>query len=119
MIVDPAPMFPVLPTVMQFTAFEQETPVRSTPLLGGLWSDQVEPLLEVLTAYGVELRLVPTAMQVVSLVQAMDPSCDPAGIDVVGCQVEKFVVLREVAPPPEATPTATQVVEVEQDTDSR
>ena len=64
MIVDPAPILPVFPTAMQFAVVEQETPVRSTALLGGVWSDQVDPLFEVLTAYGVELRLVPTAMHV-------------------------------------------------------
>ena len=50
MIVDPAPILPVLPTAMQSTALEQDTPVRSTALLAGLWRVQVEPLLEVLTA---------------------------------------------------------------------
>jgi hypothetical protein len=67
----------------------------------------------------VELRFVPTAIQVVSLVQAIELSCVPDGIEVVNCQVAKFVVLSAVAPPPEATPTATQVVGVEQDKDSR
>ncbi len=69
MMVDPAPVLPLLPTAMQFTALEHEMPVRSTALDGGLWDDQVEPLFEVPTTYGVELRLVPTAMQVVSLGQ--------------------------------------------------
>ena len=68
MMVDPAPMLPLLPTATQSAGAEQEIPVTSTALLGGLWSDQVEPLLDVLTTYGVELRLVPTAMQVVSFV---------------------------------------------------
>lgn len=49
MIVDPAPILPVLPTAMQFVEDEQEIPVRSTALAGGLWSDQEEPLLEVPT----------------------------------------------------------------------
>jgi hypothetical protein len=76
-------------------------------------------LFEVLMTYGVELRFVPTATQVVSFGHAMEPSCDPKGIEDVGCQVEKFVVVNDVAPPPEATPTATQVVDTEHDRDSR
>jgi hypothetical protein len=110
---------PVLPTATQSSAAEHEIPVRSTALLGGLWRDQVELLLEVLTTYGIELRFVPTAIQVVSFEQAIETSCDPEGIEVVDCQVEKFVVLIAVAPPPEATPTATHVVAVEHDKDSR
>jgi hypothetical protein len=74
-------------------------------------------LFEVPTTYGVELRLVPTAMQVVSFGQAIDSSCEPEGIEVVVCQSEKSVVESDVAPPPDATPTATQVAEVEQDTE--
>ena len=49
MIVDPAPRLPVLPTAMQSAAAEQEIPVRSTALVGGVWSDHVEPLFEVPT----------------------------------------------------------------------
>jgi hypothetical protein len=49
MIVDPAPRLPVLPTAMQSGAAEQEIPVRSTALVGGVWSDHVEPLFEVPT----------------------------------------------------------------------
>jgi len=58
-------------------------------------------------------------MQVVSLVQLIELSWVPDGIEVVNCQVEKLFVLSEIAPPPEATPTAMQVVAVEQDKDSR
>jgi hypothetical protein len=119
MMVEPAPRFPVSPTATQSPADAHEIPVRSTALLGGVCSDQVDPLLEVVTAYGVELWLVPTAMHVVSLVQAMELSWAPTGIDEVGCQVEKFVVVSDVAAPPEATPTATQFVEVAHDNDSR
>jgi hypothetical protein len=49
MIVEPAPMLPVLPTAMQSAGAEQEIPVRSTAFAGGLCSDQVEPLFEVPT----------------------------------------------------------------------
>jgi hypothetical protein len=119
MMVEPAPMLPVLPTATQSLASEQEIPVRSTAFAGGLWSDQVEPLFDVLMTYGVELRFVPTAMQVVGFGQAMDPSCDPKGIEDVCCQVEKLVVVKEVAPPPEATPTATQAVDTEHAKDLR
>jgi len=47
MIVDPAPLFPLLPTAMQARAVEHEMPVRSTALEGGLCRDQVEPLFDV------------------------------------------------------------------------
>ena len=63
MIVEPAPRLPLLPTATQSLGSEQEILVTSTALAGGLWSDQVEPLFEVLMTYGVELRFVPTAMQ--------------------------------------------------------
>jgi hypothetical protein len=76
-------------------------------------------LFEVPTAYGVELKFVPTPIHVVSFGQAMEPSCKPEGIDVVVAQLEKLVVASEVAPPPEATPTATHVVDVEQDKELR
>ncbi len=56
-------------------------------------------------------------MQVVAREQSMAVSCAPAGIDVVGCHVVRFVELREVAPPPDATPIATHDVADEQDTD--
>jgi len=119
MTVEPAPRLPVLPTATQSSAAEQEIPVRSTAFAGGLWRDQVEPLLDVPTTYGVELRFVPTAIQVVSIGQAMEFNCDPRGIELVGCQSVKSVVVSEVAPPPEATPVATQVVDIEHATDSR
>jgi hypothetical protein len=48
MMVEPAPMLPVLPTAMQSSESEQEIPVRSTAFAGGLWSDHVEPLFDVL-----------------------------------------------------------------------
>jgi hypothetical protein len=104
---------------MQSLESEQEILVTSTALAGGLWSDHVEPLFEVVMTYGVELRLVPTAMQVVSLVQSMEFGCVPNGIEVVICQAEKSVVVSEVAPPPEAIPMATQFVDVAQARESR
>jgi hypothetical protein len=75
--------------------------------------------LDVVTTYGLELRLVPTATQDVSTGQTTEVSCDPDGIELVVSQSEKSVVVREVAPPPEATPTATQVVPMEHDNESR
>ena len=70
MMVDPAPVLPLFPTAMQSTAVAHEMPVRSTALGGGLWDDHVEPLFDVPTTYGVELRFVPTAIHVVSIGQA-------------------------------------------------
>ncbi len=101
MMVDPAPMLPLLPTATQSAGAEQEIPVTSTALLGGLWSDQVEPLLDVLTTYGVELRLVPTPMQVVSLVQITARSCLPLGIELatIHAVTPPSVVLRSLPPP--------------------
>ena len=48
MMVEPAPILPVLPTAMQSLESEQEIPVRSTAFAGGLCSDHVEPLFDVL-----------------------------------------------------------------------
>ena len=62
--------------------------MTSTALAGGFWSDHVEPLFEVLMTYGVELRFVPTAMQVVSVGQAIASSAvSQNGIESVGVQV--------------------------------
>jgi hypothetical protein len=72
MIVEPAPGLSLLPTAMQSTEFEQETPVRSTAFGGGFWRDQDEPLFDVLMTYGVASRLVPTAMHVVSRGHAIE-----------------------------------------------
>jgi len=47
MIVEPAPSLPLFPTAIQSSAAEHEIPVRSTAFDGGLWDDQVEPLLDV------------------------------------------------------------------------
>jgi hypothetical protein len=64
--------------------------------------------------------LVPTAKQVVSLGQLIALTSDPWGIELVVCEVEKrLTVLTEVAPPPDATPTATHVCNVEQDNEER
>jgi len=102
---------------MQSSVAEQEIPVRWIAFVGGLCVVHVDPVSEVPTTYGVELKLVPTATQVVSIGHATDWSSVPNGIARI-CQVEKFVVVTEVAPPPMAIPTATQVVEVEHDRES-
>jgi hypothetical protein len=47
MIVDPAPLLPLLPTAMQSSGAEHEMPVRSTAFGGGLWRDQVDPVVDV------------------------------------------------------------------------
>jgi hypothetical protein len=118
MIVDPAPRLPVFPTPMQSSGSEHEIPVTSTALAGGSWSDQLDPLFDVVMTYGVELRLVPTAMQVVSFVQAMPDRRDPVGIEdgFVGVQSLKSTVFRLVAPPPSAMPTASHTNDPAHDT---
>ena len=72
MMVEPVPVVPVFPTAIQSSALEHEMLVRSTALEGGLWGDQVEPSFEVPMTYVVELRFVPTAIQVVSIGQASE-----------------------------------------------
>jgi hypothetical protein len=89
--------------------------VRSTAFAGGLWSDQVEPLFEVPTTYGVELRLVPTAMHVVSFGHSIADRRVPIGMEVVGVQSVRSTVLRLVEPPPLAIPAATHVVDPAQE----
>jgi hypothetical protein len=108
-VVEPVPRLPLLPTATQSLESEQETLVTSTALGGGFWRDHVEPLFEVLMTYGVELRFVPTAMQVVSFVQSIADRRDPVGIEdeFVGVQLLKLTVYRLAAPPPLATPTAS------------
>jgi len=108
MMVDPAPVLPLFPTAMQSTAVVHEMPVRSTALGGGLWSDQVVPLFDVPTTYGVELRLVPTPIHVVEDPQATSLSCLPEGTEAEGQVVPPFVVKTAVPPPFVATPTAVQ-----------
>jgi hypothetical protein len=63
--------------------------------------------------------LVPAAIHDVSTGQTTEFNCDPGGIELVDSQLEKSVVVKDVAPPPEATPTATQVVGVEHEIDAR
>lgn len=108
-IIEPAPAFPVVPTAMQSSAEEHEIPVSSTASVGGLWDVHVDPLSEVPTAYGVELKFVPTPIQVVSFGQTTPDRRDPIGIEVVVVQLLKSTVLRLVGPPALAIPTATQV----------
>ncbi len=84
-------------------------PDRSTESGGGLCDVHVVPPLVVPTAYGVELRFVPTAMQVFAAGQTTLLSCIPCGIEEVGLQLlPPFEVLREVAPPVVAIPVAVQ-----------
>jgi hypothetical protein len=116
MMVEPAALFPVVPTAMQSSGPEHEIPRRSTALAGGVWSDQVDPLVEVPITYGVELRLVPTAIQVATLGQSTELTRVPCGIDEGGVHVDRSTVLADVGPPPSAMPVATQFVEVAQDT---
>ena len=63
MMVEPAPSLPLLPTATQSSVAEHEMLVRSTASAGGAWEVQVDPLFNVPMTYGLELRLVPTAMQ--------------------------------------------------------
>jgi hypothetical protein len=62
-IVDPAPMLPLLPTAMQSNDDEHEIPARFIASDGRLSALHLAPLSEVPIAYGAVLRLVPTAMQ--------------------------------------------------------
>jgi hypothetical protein len=75
----------------------------------------VEPSFEVPIAYGVELRLVPTAMQLVEGPQTTSLSCLPGGITAEGHVVPPFVVVRAVPPPFVASPTAVQFDPSEQE----
>ncbi len=65
---------------------------------------------------GMELRLVPTAIHVVGLGHDTLESKEPEGGDEVGFQAVKSFVLMDVAPPVLATPTATQVEALPQET---
>ena len=93
--------------------------MTSTALLGGVWSDQVWPLLEVSMTYGVELRFVPTAMHVVGFQHVTADKREPDEIEAVSNQSLRSTVLRAAAPPPLARPTASQVVAVAQETPVR
>ena len=69
--------------------------------------------------YGIELKFVPTPIQVV-LVRTGDGDrvASPLGIEVVVCQLRdvRSTVLDEVAPPPLATPTPHMLSDVEHET---
>lgn len=106
MIVDPDPRLPVLPTATQSSAAEQETPVRSTALLGAVWSVQVEPLSEEPTTKGVALRLEPTAMHVDPAGQTTALSCWPLGSEPGDHNPPPSEVLMAAPPPAVAMPTA-------------
>jgi hypothetical protein len=109
MMVDPVPRVPELPTATQSSAAEQEIPVISTALEGGVWSDQSSPLSEVVTTYGLELRLVPTAMQdVVVRGQTIAFSCFPLGSDAAPHEPPPLDVMSAAAPPFVAIPSAMQ-----------
>jgi hypothetical protein len=69
--------------------------------------------------YGMELRLVPTAMHVVSRGHVIADNRDPSGIEDVDVQVAKSSVLRLVVPPPLATPTASHVLAPAHETEDR
>jgi hypothetical protein len=58
-------------------------------------------------------KLVPTAMQVVSIGHAIAFNLVPLGIEVAAVQTLKLSVLSDAAPPPPLIPTATQVVTAE------
>ena len=76
-------------------------------------------MLGVPTTKGEESRFVPVAMHCAPLEQSIASRLAPVGIELVGTQVEKSVVLKVVAFPSDLIPTATQVVPVEQDNEIR
>jgi hypothetical protein len=116
-MVEPAPVLPVSPTATQSVEFQHEMPVRSMAFDGGFCSDQVEPLLDVPTTYGVELRLVPTATHVVSTGHEIPLRRPPEGMDTRGTQVEKLTVSKDVGVPLSASAVATHVDVTAQFTD--
>jgi hypothetical protein len=118
-MVEPAPVLPLLPTATHSSRLEHEMPVTSTALKGGDWAVQLAPLLDVSSTYGAESRFVPVAMHCAPFGQSTDSKLAPVGIELVGTHVVKSVVLNDVALPNDWMPTATQVVAVEQETEVR
>jgi hypothetical protein len=118
MMVEPAALFPVVPTAMQSSGAEHETPSRSTALAGGDWSDQVDQLSEVETANGVESKFVPTDTQSLVDEHEIELSCLPLGKVVGGDHgvLPPSSVLSVVAPPEIAMPTALQLKPVSHET---
>jgi hypothetical protein len=115
-IVEPAPVLPVLPTATQSLSFEHEMPVILTALLGVDPTVHVLPLSELRIAYGVVSTFEPPATQVFDGWQLMAVSTPPLGIELVLPQLAPpLVVSRFVAPPPEARPATTQFIPLEQD----
>jgi hypothetical protein len=119
MMVEPAPVLPLLPTATQSSRREHEMSVTSTASDGGDWAVQLVPLLEVPSTYVVESRFVPVAMHCAPFGQSTASKVAPVGIELVGTHVVKLVVLNDVASPKDWMPTATQVVAVEQDREVR
>jgi hypothetical protein len=119
MMVDPAPVLPLLPTAMQSFELAHEILVTSTEFGGGDWLVQVEPLLRVPTANGTEVKFVPAATQLVAFTHTTAASCEPIGMEDVSDHVVKFCVFTVMAPPPEAIPVATQKSPEKQDTAER
>jgi len=117
----PVPAFPLLPTVVQFRELEQEIPVRSTALLGTICELHRSPSSVVPITYVFESKLVPTAIQEVSIGHEIEFSSAPNGIEVgavhAGGLIQGLLLLRVVATPPDETPEATQFVVVAQEMD--
>jgi hypothetical protein len=109
--IDPVPALPLFPTDTQSRNVEQETPVRSIAASGTVWVVQWDPSSLVPITYVLELKLVPTAIQVVSTGQEIAVSSDPEGIELVGVHagglIQGLLLLRVVGPPT-AIPEATQ-----------
>jgi hypothetical protein len=118
MIVEPVAGSSLSPTATQTFELAHEIAVTSTAFDGTDWFVQLEPLFNVPTAYGDELKSVPTAMQFVALGHATEARRDPTGIELVPVHdvIVPLTVLSDVAPPPNAIPTATHVVAREHDT---
>lgn len=115
MMVEPDPLFPLLPTPTQSSNVEQAMLVISTALLGGDWLVHSAPVFDVPSRYPVELSLVPPAMHEAPFAQAIAAKLEPTGIELVALQSVKLVVPIDVAFPPGCSPTATHVVRTAQD----
>jgi hypothetical protein len=71
------------------------------------------------TTYGFELNVDPTPIQVAVFAQETDARLDPVGMEEVGFQSVRSVVLTLVVPPSVAMPTATQLLDPAHDTEVR
>jgi hypothetical protein len=119
MMVEPAPVLPLLPTATQFSKVEHEMPAVSTSLDGGVRDVHVLPSLFVSITYGMLLRVDPTAMHVAVLGHAISANFDPVGIEDVAVQSLKSLVVMLVVSPLVASPTATQLREAAHETADR